>query len=139
MQRHIAAPPSNRGQLPWRQSWPVSPSAYEVQLLSWLMLSLAIITEVIATASLKYTEGFTRLVPSVITGVGYASAFWFLSQALKTIPVSTAYAIWSGVGTATIAVIGIAFLGEPGGLLKTIGIALIIVGVVILNMGGNGH
>jgi small multidrug resistance pump len=103
------------------------------------MLSLAIITEVIATASLKYTESFTRLVPSVITGVGYASAFWFLSQALRTIPVSTAYAIWSGVGTATIAVIGIAFLGEPGGLLKTIGIALIIVGVVILNIGGNGH
>jgi small multidrug resistance pump len=103
------------------------------------MLALAIGMEIIATTSLKYTEGFTRLGPSVITGIGYASAFWFLSQALKDIPVSTAYAIWSGVGTATIAVIGIAFLGEPGGLVKTIGIGLIIGGVVLLNVAGNGH
>lgn len=103
------------------------------------MLSLAIITEIIATTSLKYTDGFTRLVPSVITAAGYASAFWFLSVALREIPVSTAYAIWSGVGTATIAMIGMAFLGEPGGALKTIGIALIISGVVLLNVAGNGH
>lgn len=103
------------------------------------MLALAISTEIVATTSLKYTEGFTRPIPSVITAIGYASAFWFLSLALKDIPVSTAYAIWSGVGTATIAVIGIAFLGEPGGLLKTLGIALIIAGVVVLNMAGNGH
>jgi small multidrug resistance pump len=103
------------------------------------MLALAICTEIVATTSLKYTEGFTRLVPSVITAIGYASAFWFLSKALKDIPVSTAYAIWSGVGTATIAVIGIAFLGEPGGLAKTIGIGLIIGGVVLLNIAGNGH
>lgn len=103
------------------------------------MLSLAIVTEVIATASLKYTEGFTRLIPSVITAAGYASAFWFLSQALKTIPVSTAYAVWAGAGTATIALIGIVFLNEPGGPLKITGIALVIVGVVILNIAANGH
>jgi small multidrug resistance pump len=60
------------------------------------MLAIAITSEVIATTSLKYSEGFTRLVPSVITALGYASAFWFLSQALKEVPVSTAYAIWSG-------------------------------------------
>jgi small multidrug resistance pump len=107
--------------------------------LSWIMLAFAIVTEIIATTSLKYTEGFTRLAPSVITAIGYASAFWFLSQALKDIPVSTAYAIWSGVGTATIAVIGIAFLGEPGGWLKTLGIALIIAGVIVVNLAGNGH
>jgi small multidrug resistance pump len=105
----------------------------------WLMLTLAIVTEIIATTSLKYTDGFTKLVPSVITAAGYASAFWFLSIALREIPVSTAYAIWSGVGTATIAVIGMAFLGEPGGMLKTFGIALIVVGVVALNIAGNGH
>lgn len=103
------------------------------------MLALAIGTEIVATTSLKYADGFTKPLPSAITVAGYAAAFWFLSIALREIPVSTAYAIWSGVGTATIAVIGIAFLGEPGGALKTLGIALIIVGVVVLNMAGNGH
>ena len=105
--------------------------------MSWIMLSLAIASEIIATTTLKYTDGFTKLVPSVITAVGYGSAFWFLSVALREIPVSTAYAIWSGVGTATIAVIGIAFLGEPGGLLKTLGMGLIIAGVIVLHLGGN--
>ena len=100
------------------------------------MLALAISTEIIATTSLKYTDGFTKLVPSVITFAGYASAFWLLSIALREIPVSTAYAVWSGVGTATIAVIGITFLGEPGGLLKTLGIAMIIAGVILLHLGG---
>jgi small multidrug resistance pump len=105
----------------------------------WLMLTLAIVTEIIATTSLKYTDGFTKLVPSMITAAGYASAFWFLSIALREIQVSTGYAIWSGLGTATIAVIGMAFLGEPGGMLKTFRIALIVVGVVVLNIAGNGH
>lgn len=106
--------------------------------MSWIMLSLAIASEIVATTSLKYTDGFTKLVPSVITVTGYALAFWLLSIALREIPVSTAYAVWSGVGTATIAVIGIAFLGEPGGALKTLGIGLIIAGVVVLNITGNG-
>ena len=103
--------------------------------MPWLMLALAIASEVIATPSLKFAEGFTRLWPSLITTVGYIAAFALLSQALKAVPVSTAYAIWSGVGTATVAVIGIMFLGEPGGMLKTIGIAVIIVGVILLNLG----
>jgi small multidrug resistance pump len=103
------------------------------------MLVAAIASEVIATTSLKFTHGFTRLVPSLITVVGYGSAFWCLSQALKAIPVSTAYAIWSGLGTATIAVIGMVFLDEPGGFPKSAGIGLIIAGVVILSLGGSGH
>jgi small multidrug resistance pump len=108
-------------------------------VMSWFMLALAIASEVIATTSLKYAEGFTRLWPSIITTVGYLAAFALLSQALKEVPVSTAYAIWSGVGTATVAVIGIVFLGEPGGVLKTVGIAVIILGVVLLNLGGGTH
>ena len=103
------------------------------------MLALAIASEVAATTSLKYTAGFTRLWPSLITVIGYVAAFALLSQALKEVPVSTAYAIWSGVGTATVAVIGIMFLGEPGGALKTAGIAVIIIGVVLLNLGGGAH
>jgi small multidrug resistance pump len=103
------------------------------------MLALAIATEVVATTSLKYSEGFTRLGPSLLTTGGDIAAFVLLSQALKEVPVSTAHAIWSGVGATTVAVIGIMFLGEPGGALKTIGIAVIIVGVVLLNLGGRGH
>jgi len=105
--------------------------------MPWVMLALAIASEVVATTSLKYTAGFTRLWPSLITVVGYIAAFALLSQALKEVPVSTAYAIWSGVGTATVAVIGMTVLGEPGGALKTTGIAVIILGVVLLNLGGS--
>jgi small multidrug resistance pump len=107
--------------------------------MPWVMLALAIASEVVATTSLKYAAGFTRLWPSLLTVVGYVAAFALLSQALKAVPVSTAYAIWSGVGTATVAVIGMTFLGEPGGALKTTGIVVIIVGVVLLNLGGNAH
>jgi small multidrug resistance pump len=104
-----------------------------------LFLALAISSEICATISLKYTHGFTRLVPSVVVVVGYVASFALLSQALKQIPVSTAYAIWSGAGTAVVAGIGFAFLGEGVNLWKILGITLIIVGVVALNLGGAAH
>lgn len=104
-----------------------------------LYLALAISSEICATISLKYTHGFTRLLPSLVVAVGYIASFALLSQALKTIPVSAAYAIWSGAGTAVVAAIGFAFLGEGVNLWKVIGIALIIVGVVALNLGGAAH
>lgn len=107
--------------------------------MPWLMLSLAIVTEVIATVSLRYSEGFTRPLPSIVTTLGYIAAFWFLSQALKNVPLSTAYAIWAGVGTATVATIGVIVLGEPGSITKVLGIALIIAGVVVVNLGGAVH
>ena len=107
--------------------------------MHWLMLSLAIVTEVIATVSLRFSEGFSRPLPSIVTAVGYVVAFWCLSQALKAVPVSTAYAIWAGVGTATVAAIGVIVLGEPGSITKTLGIVLIIAGVVIVNAGGGAH
>ncbi|MEZ0065266.1 small multidrug resistance pump [Streptacidiphilus sp. MAP12-20] len=104
-----------------------------------LFLALAISSEICATVSLKYTHGFTRLLPSVVVVVGYVASFALLSQALKQIPVSTAYAIWSGAGTAVVAAIGFAFLGEGVNLWKAVGIALIIAGVVALNLGGAAH
>lgn len=107
--------------------------------MPWLMLSLAIVTEVIATVSLRYSEGFTRVGPSIVTTLGYVAAFWFLSHALKSVPISTAYAIWAGVGTATVALIGVVALGEPGGITKSFGVALIIAGVVVLNVSGGAH
>ncbi|KAF0103289.1 MAG: small multidrug resistance protein SMR family [bacterium] len=100
----------------------------------WVFLSVAIVSEVVATSALKASEGFTRLWPSVIVTVGYASAFYFLSLTLKTIPIGVAYAIWSGVGVALIALIAWLFFGQVLDTPALIGLALIIAGVVVLNV-----
>ncbi|MFF6792457.1 DMT family transporter [Streptomyces filamentosus] len=100
------------------------------------LLAGAIAAEIIATTSMKYSEGFSKLWPSVVTGAGYLIAFALLARALKTLQVGTAYAIWSGIGTAAVAGIGVLFLGETLSLAKVAGIVLIIAGVVVLNLGG---
>lgn len=92
--------------------------------------------EVAGTTAMKYSDGFTRLWPSIGTAVGYLIAFTLLAQTLKTLSVGTAYAIWAGVGTAAVALIGILFLGESSSLVKIVGVGLIVVGVVVLNLGG---
>jgi small multidrug resistance pump len=104
--------------------------------MGYLLLSAAIAAEVAATTAMKYSEGFSRLVPSVLTVLGYVVSFALLAQTLRTVSVGTAYAIWSGVGTSAIATIGMLFLGEGMTVAKAAGIALIILGVVVLNMGG---
>ncbi|MFC9908288.1 MULTISPECIES: multidrug efflux SMR transporter [unclassified Streptomyces] len=104
--------------------------------MGYLLLAGAIAAEVAATTAMKYSDGFSRLWPSLLTALGYAVAFALLAQTLKTVSVGTAYAIWAGVGTAVVAVIGMLFLGEGMSLTKAAGIALIIVGVVVLNLGG---
>jgi small multidrug resistance pump len=100
------------------------------------LLAAAIAAEVAGTTAMKYSEGFTRLWPSLVTVVGYLLAFTLLAQTLKTLSVGTAYAIWAGAGTAAVAAIGILWMGESAGLAKLAGIALIIAGVVVLNLGG---
>ena len=104
--------------------------------MGYLMLAGAIVSEILATTSMKYSDGFTRLWPSVGTTVGYLLAFALLAQTLKTLSVGTAYAIWAGTGTAVIAAIGIVFLGESASPLRILGVLLVIAGVVVLNMGG---
>ncbi|MER5890089.1 multidrug efflux SMR transporter [Streptomyces sp. NPDC001941] len=104
--------------------------------MGYALLAAAIAAEVTGTTAMKYSEGFTRLWPSVITVVGYVVAFTLLAQTLKTLSVGTAYAIWAGIGTAAVAAIGMLFLGESAGLVKIAGIALVILGVVVLNLGG---
>lgn len=106
--------------------------------MAWVLLAIAIGLEIVATTSLKRSEGFTKPLWSVVVIVGYAISFFLMSQVLKTIPVSVAYAVWSGAGTAVVAAIGMMLLGEPVSLLKVGGIALIVAGVVMLNVGG-GH
>ncbi len=104
--------------------------------MGFLLLAGAIAAEVAATTAMKYTEGFSRLLPSLLTVLGYVVSFALLAQTLKTVPVGTAYAIWAGVGTAAIATLGMLFLGEAMTAAKAAGIALIIIGVVVLNLGG---
>ena len=98
-----------------------------------LWLALAIGSEIVATVSLKLSDGFTRLVPSVVVVLGYAMSFYALSISLRTIPLGVVYAIWSGVGTAAIVVIGLFLFRETLDAVKVIGIGLIITGVVVLN------
>ncbi|MFF0000200.1 DMT family transporter [Streptomyces avermitilis] len=104
--------------------------------MGYVLLAGAITAEVAATTAMKYSDGFSRLWPSLLTALGYLVAFALLAQTLKTVSVGTAYAIWAGVGTAAIAAIGMVFLGEGMNPAKLAGIALIIGGVVVLNVGG---
>nr|WP_268251793.1 multidrug efflux SMR transporter [Alicyclobacillus mali (ex Roth et al. 2021)] len=97
-------------------------------------MAVAIASEVFATSMLKWTHGFSRLWPSLAVALGYALSFYALSQALRTVPIGVAYAIWSGVGTAAIAAIGAIAYRQPVTPLMAVGIGLIIAGVVILNL-----
>lgn len=101
---------------------------------SWLMLAIAIAAELAATTALKLSDGFTRLAPSVVVGVGYLISFYMLSQVLKTQEVGTVYAIWSGAGLAIIALIGVVFLGESVSAFKVAGLLAIVAGIVMLNV-----
>lgn len=107
--------------------------------MAWVFLIAAIVAEVFATSMLKVSDGFSRTWPTIATAVGYIVSFTLLAQAVKTIPVSVSYAVWSGLGTAAIVGVGAAFLGEPLSVTKVVGISLIVVGVVVLNVGGGAH
>ena len=100
----------------------------------WVFLSIAIISEVIATSCLKASEGFTRFWPSVVVVIGYLLAFYLLSLTLKTIPGGIAYAVWSGVGIVLIAMVGWLFLGQKLDMPAIIGLVFIITGVMVINI-----
>lgn len=99
----------------------------------WLFLSVAILSEVIGTSALKASEGFSKLVPSLVVVVGYGIAFYFLSLTLRTMPVGVAYAVWSGVGVALISLAGWWLYGQRLDAAAIVGICLIVAGVVVLN------
>ncbi|GAB1577970.1 SMR family transporter [Bordetella petrii] len=102
--------------------------------MKWVYLGIAIVAEIIATSALKSAEGFTRLLPSAITVAGYAVAFYFLALTLREIPVGIAYAIWSGVGIVLISLVGALLFKQHLDAPAILGIALIIAGVVIMNV-----
>ena len=101
------------------------------------LLALAIAVEVASTAALPRADGFRDPMWAVIVLAGYAVAIWLLALVVQRIPVSVTYAVWSGAGTAAIAVIGVVFLGESVNLVKVVAIVLIVVGVVALNLQGS--
>lgn len=101
---------------------------------TYLLLGMAIVAEVIATSSLKSSEGFTRLWPSVVTLLGYTIAIFLLSLTLKTLPTGIAYAIWSGVGIVLVSAIGWFGYGQKLDTPAIIGLGLIIAGVIVVNV-----
>lgn len=107
--------------------------------MNWFYLILAIVLEVSGTTCMKLSQGFSRLVPSILIFVFYSLSIASLTMALKRIDISVAYAIWSGLGTALIALIGVAAFREPLNTLKVVSLALIIVGIVGLHLSGLGE
>jgi small multidrug resistance pump len=101
---------------------------------SWVFLVLGIVFEVLGTVSMKYADGFTRLIPSILVFVFYSLALSSLVFVLKRMEVSVAYALWAGLGTALIAIIGMIWFSEPVTTIKIISISLIILGIVGLEL-----
>ena len=106
-------------------------------MISWVFLLIAILSEVAGTICMKLSTGLTKLVPTIAMFVLYGISFSALALSLKTIDVSVSYAVWSGLGTAVIAVAGYFIFGEPLGAFKVASICLIIAGVVGLNLAGH--
>ncbi|RKS87449.1 small multidrug resistance pump [Orbus hercynius] len=104
---------------------------------AYLFLFLAITCEVVATSSLKLSNSFTNLIPSIITIVGYCASFYLLSMTLKTIPVGIAYAIWSGIGIIFVSIIAWVFFKQALDLAALLGMGLIMLGVIIINVFSN--
>jgi small multidrug resistance pump len=108
-------------------------------MISWIYLIIAILFEVAGTTSMKLSHGFTKLLPSILIFVFYGASFTALTLCLRHLDVSVAYAVWSGLGTALIAAIGMAYFKEPLTTFKVFSIGLIIVGVICLNMSNARH
>jgi len=102
-----------------------------------LLLSFAIVTEVAGTVALRYSDGFTKLLPSAVVVVGYGTSFWLLALVLRELSIGTTYAVWSAAGTALIAAVGMLAFGEQATALKLASLGLIILGVVGLNLAGS--
>lgn len=106
---------------------------------NFAFLGIAIVSEVIATAALKSTDGFTKLTPSVITVLGYATAFYFLSLTLKAFPTGIVYATWSGAGIVLISLIGWLYYKESLNVPTLLGMGMIIAGVAVVNLFSTAH
>ncbi|MGS1076577.1 quaternary ammonium compound efflux SMR transporter SugE [Pseudoxanthomonas beigongshangi] len=106
--------------------------------MAWVYLVLAGLLEVVWAMGLKYSEGFSRLWPSVVTVVAMVASFWLLATALKQIPLGTGYAIWVGIGAVGTALLGMLVLKEPATVARLVCIGLIVAGIAGLKLTSNG-
>ena len=102
--------------------------------MAWALLGIAGILEIAFAFSMKWSEGFTRLIPALLTLATGLSSVFLLSLSLRTLPVGTGYAIWTGIGAAGTAILGVAILGDPASLLRMLCIVLILAGVIGLRL-----
>lgn len=107
--------------------------------MSWIYLIIAGCLECGWAVGIKYTEGFSRTIPSLLTAAAMAASFWLLSLAMKTIPVGTAYAVWTGIGATGVALVGMLFLDEPRDIARIICLLLILSGVIGLKVFSGGR
>lgn len=107
--------------------------------MAWIYLFIAGIFEVVWAMGLKYSSGFTRLIPSIITVVGMAVSVYLLSLAARDLPIGTAYAVWTGIGAAGAVLLGIILLGEPRSALRLFFVALILAGIIGLRITAQGE
>ncbi|MEL6966464.1 MAG: multidrug efflux SMR transporter [Pseudomonadota bacterium] len=105
--------------------------------MAYVYLAIAIVSEVIGTLALKASNGFANLQYSALAFVGYAIAFYFLTQVMRTVPVGVTYAIWSGAGVALVAILGLVLFGQKLDAAALLGIGLIVAGVLVLNLFSN--
>ncbi len=101
---------------------------------AWIFLLLAGFFEICFTISLKYSQGFSKIVPSIITVIFIVMSFFSVAQAMKTIPIGTAYAVWAGIGAAGTVVTGIIFFGDSHHIVRLLSIMLIIIGIIGLKL-----
>ena len=102
--------------------------------MAWIILFLAGLAEIVWAVGLKYSEGFTRLWPSVITCVGMAISIWLLALAMRTLPLGTAYAVWTGIGAVGSFIAGILLLGETLSVARIASVSLIVLGLIGLKL-----
>lgn len=104
-------------------------------LLAWLLVAVSVVAEVIGTVALKYSDGFSRVVPSGAAAACYALAIWLMAVAMRHLDMGITYAVWAASGTAATALVGIMFFGEQAGSIKMLGLVFVVGGVVMLNLG----
>lgn len=102
--------------------------------MAWVWLVLAGVLEIVWAIGLKYTDGFTRLIPSAITAAAMIASVYFLALAVRTIPIGTGYAVWTGIGAVGVAILGMILFGEPKTILRIGSILLIVLGIVGLKL-----
>jgi quaternary ammonium compound-resistance protein SugE len=107
--------------------------------MAWIYLLVAGIFEIVWAIGLKYTNGFTKFWPSVVTVVGMIVSFYYLSQATKVLPIGTAYTIWTGIGAAGAVILGIILFNEPKTLLRFMFLAFVITGIIGLKVTAGNH